>query len=280
MARYRGQKALYEVIGGRARNKSARAAAEPLRPEKQQAVKPAIKKVPAVVQAKPLEKAAPAVPERKAISWKQKPIQCHDGRLEITLSTRVAIMTALCLIVVCLACFKAGQWYPELQGRLFIDNRNNSPDQTGLPNMASANQPVASRSEPAGTMPQSKAPVIQTVQSDRPSRPLIHGNAIVIQEFDKKADLVAVGRFFDSQGISTEIVSRENTYYLITQERFHYNPASAPQTSGNRLLNEIRLLGKDYKAPLGLESFAPNKFKGAYGRNIDDQYIGEVTDVP
>ena len=274
MARYRGQKALYEVIGGRARNKAARPEVEHLRPETKQVEKPVTRKVPVKVQAQRKESAV--IPEKKAISWKPKPIQCHDGRIEVTLSTKAAAMASLCLVAVLLACFRVGQWYPDSNIGKLIDNKNSvSPDRTGLTSLARPNRNVPVETGSAESrIRQPIDPAPQSALGTPAPR-----NAIVIQEFHTLEDLVGVGRFFRSKGILTDIVSKEGVYYLITQQRFPYNPASTLHTTGNELLEEIRLLGQEYKASQGLESFAPNKFKGAYGRNIDDQYIGEVTDV-
>jgi len=272
MARYRGQKALYEVIGGRARNKSARPAAEPLRPEPSQVAKVAIQKVP-VVQILPQERVVR--PEKEVISWKPKPLQCHDGRIEITLSTRAAVMGSMVLVVCLLACFKVGQWYPGFDSRTLIEKNNSeSPTRPGLMTAFS------SRQVPVEQVPKmsENEPLKQDLVPAKSVKSLAYGNAIVIQQYSAVADLVAAGQFFELQGIGTEVVSKGNSYFLITRERFPYNP-EAPNTRGYGLLEEIRTKGPAYKAPTGLQSFAPNKFKGAYGRNIDDQYIGEVTDV-
>ena len=270
MARYRGQKALYEVIGGRARNKPVRPAAEPLRPKASHAAEPVVKKRPVKAPEQPKERVV--VPKKEVISWKPKPVQCHDGRLEITLSTRGATMAFLVLTAGLLVCFRAGQLYPGL----LIEKENSvSSTESGLPRLASPSRqvPVTPERQPPATSSQRRPAV-----SPNALRPVTHGNAIVIQQFDSLKDLVAVGQFFRTRGIGTEIVRKSDTYFLITQERFPYNP-EAPNTRGSELLQEIRAIGQTYKAPQGLESFAPNKFKGAYGRNIDDQYIGEVTDV-
>jgi hypothetical protein len=276
MARYRGQKSLYEVIGGRARNKSAQPQTESLRPEPPKIVKPVVKKVP-VVQTLPKERAV--IPEKEVISWKPKPFQCHDGRIEVTLSTKGAVMAFLCVITVFLACFRTGQLYPGSQSGTLIDNSNNaSAEGIGLPSLASARHKLPRGSEPVSRTPE-KSIEATAYPEARPSSLLAPGNAIMIQEYHLVPDLVAAGRFFAAKGIPTEIVRKGSSYYLITQERFGYNPASAPDTSGYRLLEWIRILGQDYEAPKGLQSFAPNRFKGAYGRNIDDQYIGEATDV-
>ncbi|MCP4453880.1 MAG: hypothetical protein GY809_20660 [Planctomycetes bacterium] len=216
------------------------------------------------------------IPEKEVISWKPKPLQCHDGRIEITVSNRTATLVFMTLIVGLLASFKVGQWYPGFETRPFIEKENNvSPTKpSGLTMVSSSRQmPV----EPEVDVPVSEPPTQEIPPRTRTMRSIAYGNAIAIQQFSAVPDLVAVGNFFAARGVTTEVVSKGNTYFLITQERFPYNPEAA-NTRGRELLEEIRSLGQAYKAPTGLESF-PNKFKGAYGRNIDDQYIGEVTDV-
>jgi hypothetical protein len=166
-------------------------------------------------------------------------------------------------------------------GRTFFETKHNElSDGTGLSDLTSSGPQVPAKMEPVSSgVTEAKTPTGQPIGPVRSSNALAHGNAIVIQEFHTLADLIPVGRFFKAEGIATEIVSKGSTYFLITKERFPYNP-EATHTRGNALLQEIRSKGQDYKAPQGLEPFAPNKFKGAYGRNIDEQYIGEVTDVP
>lgn len=270
MARYRGQKALYEVIGGRARNKSARPATEPLRPKASQVQKPVVKKTPVRAPEPPKERVV--VSEKEAISWKPKPVQCHDGRIEVTVSTRTAVMAFLILVAGLLVCFRTGQLYP---GLLIEKEKSGSPPQSGLPLASSQRRvPVGSRAEMSAEVSSERPPASPSTVV----RSVVAGNAIVIQEFDSIVDLAAIGRFFQSRGIETEIVGKGDTYFLITQKRFPYNPTS-PNTTGSELLEEIRTIGQEYKAPEGLKSFAPNSFKGAYGRRIDDQYIGVVTDV-
>ncbi len=273
MARYRGQKALFEVIGGNARRKSAQPKAEPLRPDPPKMAEPVAKKMP-VVQARPKERVV--IPEKEVISWKPKPLQCHDGRIEITLSTRAATLVFMALVVGLLACFKVGQWYPGFETRPFITKENNvSPIQPGLMMVSSSRQTPVDHGlnvPPVSEISKRKIVPVKAVKSPA------YYNAIVIQQFSAMPDLVAVGEFFGTRGIATEVVRKGSTYFLITRKRFPYNPEK-PNTAGRDLLEQIRLLGQAYKAPTGLESFAPNRFKGAYGRNIDDQYIGEVTDV-
>jgi hypothetical protein len=185
----------------------------------------------------------------------------------------------MAMVVGLLACFKIGQLYPSFESGRLIGNKNSvSPERSGLPSLSLTKTNVTSQVQ-SGI---SSVPAMQTNPAPQPVvKPIIAattGNAIVIQEFTQSADLFAVGRFFAAQGIKTEVVRKGSTFFLLTQARFPYNPEAA-NTRGSVLLEEIRLRGQEYKAPKGLESFAPNKFKGAYGRNIDDQYIGEVTDV-
>lgn len=288
MARYRGQKALYEVIGGRARNLPTRPSVEPLKPpakEKSKTPKPVVtKKQPVVVQKEPEKK--PVLSEKEAISWKPRPIQVVNGRVEMTLSVRAVVIVILLLVTVMLICFRAGQMYTySSQGGTLIDNTNNeSPDQseTGLPKL--------SKTQTASPGPASRQ-VQQTFEPTLPVQPVDQepivtrqtykakgGNAVVIQEFERIEDLIEVGKYFTDKGVPTEIVSKNKVFYLISSERFQYNP-EAENTAGSILIWTIRELGRDYRAPQGFESFAPNKFKRAYGRKIDDQYIGEVQDV-
>jgi len=93
-------------------------------------------------------------------------------------------------------------------------------------------------------------------------------NRIVIQTFPRKDDLVPVQQYFASKGIATEIRKIRDRYYLVTTNRYD-NPGK-PGSDGYAARARIIEIGAGYKAPEGLESFAPRLFSDAYGMKLDD----------
>jgi len=93
-------------------------------------------------------------------------------------------------------------------------------------------------------------------------------NRIVIQEYQVRAHLEPVKKYFDQSGIETEIRKIGGTYYLVTREKYE-NPGRAG-TDGYVAKQRIIAVGAQYKAPQGYETFARNLFKDAYGMKFDD----------
>jgi hypothetical protein len=93
-------------------------------------------------------------------------------------------------------------------------------------------------------------------------------NRIVIQTYDKRADLELVQYHFAEGGIETEIRNIGGTFYLVTKNK--YDNPNREGTDGYAAKQQIIKWGARYKAPQGYETFAPNLFKDAYGMKFDD----------
>ena len=75
-------------------------------------------------------------------------------------------------------------------------------------------------------------------------------------------------KHFAEYGIETEIFRQNNSYFLVTRNRYD-NPSKAG-TDGYKARQQIIKVGAEYKgkAPQGYETFAPHFFKDAYGKKI------------
>ena len=94
-------------------------------------------------------------------------------------------------------------------------------------------------------------------------------NRIVIQTYDKRADLELVQYHFAEGGIGTEIREIGNTFYLVTVNKYEKDP-SIEGTDGYAALQRIIKWGARYKAPPGYEPFGAKSFETAYGMKFDD----------
>ena len=72
--------------------------------------------------------------------------------------------------------------------------------------------------------------------------------------------------YFDKNGVKTEIMRRGSYFLLVTSGRFD-SPLKAG-TDGERMLQKIRMLGEQYKAPDGYENFGRKPFQDAYGMKV------------
>jgi hypothetical protein len=297
MKRYTGQKALYEAIS-RSRAKAKRGSIlERLRPEvpkpdkpdreepgareepvqaPAEVAKPPVKRrQPPVVKPKPVEKAGP--PASPGQTWlRPKPVQFNAGRIEISVPYHIAVPVALAMILAVLIAFKLGQ----------IDQRTEA-SAPQAESAGTARAPAGATSESAaigaGDRPE---PAEATVPPGGGA--LAEGQRdhwIVLTQYKRKADLEAVERYFDDNGIDVLVVSIEEVRrvfadrglnagvlpsgegYLLVTNGLYNNPEN-PGTDGYEMKKKIRDLGRGYKAPQGYESFAPHYFSDSYGMKI------------
>ena len=93
-------------------------------------------------------------------------------------------------------------------------------------------------------------------------------NRIVIQTYDKRADLELVQYHFTEGNIETEIRKIGDTFYLVTVDKYE-NP-DREGTDGYAAKQKIIERGARYKAPQGYETFGAKSFETAYGMKFDD----------
>jgi hypothetical protein len=257
MSRYRGQKALYEVIGrSRSRTRlSQDRSIEPLR------APDAIKEKEARSREAETDNT-----HNEQIRWEPRAIQFNSGRIELLLPYPVVFILALAVLIVILAAFKLGQSSGSEAPKPRVDlGQQNSPmnassGETGGVQGAAAGQTEIKEEN-------TKIVFDGTVRA---------GNAILIQEYGELVDLVPVKRFFAEGGIATEIIGTGTTFFLVTKERFAGNP-DKEGSPGFLLKQRIIELGTKYQAPLDRARFAG--FGKAYGMYFKEQFKGEVVNV-
>jgi hypothetical protein len=91
-------------------------------------------------------------------------------------------------------------------------------------------------------------------------------HVIVIATYANREHLIPVQAYFEANGIKTEIMRRGSYYLLVTKDRFE-SPLKAG-TDGQQMLNKIKSLGAQYKAPDGYENFGRTPFQDAYGMKV------------
>ena len=243
MARYRGKKALYEVMS-KARFKTGYG-----RTLEQIHHKGSDKKELTTDRESAVEM------PKAAAQWWKKPriIQFNAGRIEFSIPYQIAIVLLLCLILLVLAAFRLGQYsYPANQTTVEPTSEMERFEQQNTTARASADimQPSATLSNAKG---------LESTQS-------IGDHVIVLVEYETRAQLVPVQEHFAKHGINTEIVIEKGRYFLQTKDR--YESTQTPGGEGYEVKKKIAEVGAKYRAPAGYETFAPNFFSDAYGKKV------------
>jgi hypothetical protein len=257
MARYRGKKALYEVMSKARVKPGAAKAVEPLHPNKSEQEEKQQKDKEPVVEK--LQAASSAV-SRAEMPWWKKPriLQLNAGRIEFSLPYQIAVVIILGLIALILIVFRLGQLSmadPAAAGQ------NDRPANSALTNLTSQENI-------------NKAPATNTESSRQPARQAPEAaqstgnNVIVLTEYGARADLEPVKKFYAQYGVELEIVLENGRYFLQTKDTFD-NP-NTDGTNGYKMKQKIIQIGAAYKgkAPEGYEQFAPRYFSDAYGKKV------------
>jgi len=257
MSRYRGQKALYEVIGrsrSKARSNQGRLI-EPLHaPEAVEEKKAELKETEANNA------------HNEQIRWEPRAIQLNSGRVELLLPYPVVFILVLGVLIVILAAFKLGQASSSGAREARVDlGRQNS--------QVNANSGETGGVNDAATGQTQKTEEAKQSVFDGTVRP---GNALLIQEYGSSVDLVPVKLFFAENGIDTEIIGTGTTFLLVTKERFAGNP-DLQGSLGFPLKQRIIELGTKYQAPPDRARFSG--FGDAYGKYFKEDFQGEVVNV-
>ena len=248
MARYRGQKALYEAMS----RASSRSQAKLTRGRSaQQQIEP------------------PTEADRThngKMHWQPRAFQLHSGRVELTLPYSAIAVVSILFVLALVASFKLGQHGQPL-ARLAS---RQPPSPAAVPGTDAESEAAAE-----GANEKVVSPVADADSSSSLVRP---GSTIVIQQCDTLDDLIPLRQFFTGRGIGTEIIRRDKAYYLFTVERFS-SFRLKEGTREYRLQQRIVELGQEYEAPAGRRSFAPRRFSDAYLKPLDEDYTGEVIHV-
>ena len=231
------KKALYEVIG-RAGSKSGY---EPLHPNGTAGENPSTN------------------PETSpnAVRWVRKPgfVQFNAGRIEFSIPYQVGIAIALGMLLAAVVLFRLGQRV----GNRYIPANTPAVAKPITPKPVTQDTPVV------------KQPVAQDTSAAAvvANQPTSTGkNRIVLKMYQVRSHLEPAKEYFDKMGVATEIIEKDNWYYLVTKNKYD-NPGKAG-TDGYLAKQKIIELGAGYKAPVGFETFGPNPFSDAYGKRFDD----------
>jgi len=247
MVRNRGKKALYEVMS-KARVKSEPSkAVEHYRPVEPDQDAPEIQ-----------QESDAGVPKSSAKWWrKPRVVQLNAGRIEFSMPYQIAVVLFLVFIFVIIAAYRLGQAsYPAQQQVVTSEPVQRVTDSERTIEQASVDimQPLEPTEDNTA-----KAEVAEPVNPRG-------NNVIILAQYHSLPDLAPVQAHFAEHGIELEIVPQSGKYFLQTKQLYE-NPAN-PGTDGYKALQKIIEVGKEYKAPAGYETFAPNYFSDAYGMKV------------
>ena len=198
------------------------------------------------------------------VKWSAKPKMAsfYKERLEFSLPYPLVIVIVLGLIFAVLMAFRFGQMrVTETASATKIENRiatiEKQPAKTT--NLVEAEKKVA-------VVVKEPVALATPLATEAVSGIVGQGvNSIVIVEYRQRTDLEPVRKYFSENGINTEIVRLGNSYFLISAEKYEN---FSPNTDGYEILQKIKEIGGNYKAPGGYETFGKKPFQDAYGRKF------------
>jgi hypothetical protein len=242
MTKRRGQKALYEVLGNSKLKPGYKKTLENIREPEEQPPPPP-------------EKPQPEPQPEVTTKWPKMPkmMLLSGERIELSLPYPIVIAAVMVIILLLLVCFRLGQISSRSQN---APSQNNDAEQAAV---GGGTQPF----EPQGVTSPIMEPPVPTQAAVSTG-----DNRIVIQQYHLRAHLEPVKRYFADYGIETEILNINNTYFLVTKNK--YNNPNRKDTDGYELKQRIVELGATYVAPEGYESFGKQPFHDAYGRRFDE----------
>jgi hypothetical protein len=234
---------------------------------------PVLEKVSAPpVEVEKVDRPAPSGPAQTW--WRLRPVQLNAGRVEISVPYHIGVVVVLVALLAVLATFRIGQKFSGAKGVAIATAK--MPVQTTPPSVPTGTMAAST------TQVNSNAAAPASAGSESPQKD--GDNWIVLAQHKNKADLLEVAKYFATYGIELKVhelaelrqALKENGYsaklpggegYLLVT-RFLYGNPDKPGTNGYELKQKIIELGKGYKAPKGVESFAAKHFSDAYGMKI------------
>jgi hypothetical protein len=232
----------YEVIGQSRSKSSFGKTLKKLPPEKSDSGEPAT-----------AESAMPA--SGRATHWPRKPklVQFNAGRIEISLPYPLAIAVFLGVVLL----FLVALWLGET-GYLNRKRITNSAGTVLQGRRTTVGEGMVGGDENERISPDIGKTVTGT-----------GNNRIVIQTYDKRADLELVQYHFSEGNIETEIRKIGKTFYLVSADKYEKDP-KIEGTDGYAAKQKIIEWGARYKAPQGYEPFGVKSFETAHGMKFDD----------
>ena len=262
MARKRGKIALYEVMSKAQARAEHKRTVEPLQPKKE----------PEPVIAVPVEEEIDVPEPQVAVNWRKKPriLQYNLGRIEFSIPYQLAITAGLGLFLLLLLAFRFGQSSidnnSQSESKQVAGRQTNEGTDLTTPLSSSGRTRTP---EPDNGSNENLSPVTDSSENEQGLGDPDGTNVIVIAQYDVPKDLWPVQTYFNDNGIPTQVYKVGDKYMLWTVDKFVGDPGKAnPGTKGYKVINRIRELGRNYKAPQGYESFAPNYFGDAYGKIV------------
>jgi hypothetical protein len=204
---------------------------------------------------------------QSVVRWAIRPsvVQFNAGRIELSIPYQVGIAVVLGVLLAAVVLFRLGER---------VGNREvagNAPAATKpVVNKPAELRPVAPKPVTQDT-PVVKQPTAQDTSAAAvaAAQPTSTGrNRIVLKIYQVRSHLEPAKEYFDKMGIATEIIEKNNWYYLVTKNKYD-NPEKAG-TDGYLARQKIIEIGSGYKAPVGFESFGPKPFSDAFGMRFDE----------
>lgn len=192
----------------------------------------------------------PVKSPRGESQWPKKPkmLQFLNGRLETSVPYTVIIAFGLGCILLFLVFFRLGQLY-EKKSRVPEAGRSDL-------NLANIQDFLT---KPGETVSKETGVITNAQQLQADSE--VGSNHIVIMQYHSQKDLEPAKKYFDENGIETEIEQRGDLYFLVTKKDTYNNP-NKQGTDGFAAKQKIIQIGAGYEAPPGFEKFV---FKDPYG---------------
>ncbi len=189
--------------------------------------------------------------------WPSRPkmLQFLNGRLETSVPYTVVIAFGLGCILLFLVFFRLGQLYEQ-------KTRIPEAARTDLNNLTNIREPQTEEGE---TVSKGSDVTYDAGKLQADSEQTEGGsNHIVIMQYHSQKDLEPVKKYFDENGIETEIEQRGDLYFLVTKKDTYNNP-NKEGTDGFLARQKIKQIGAGYEAPPGYQKFV---FKDPYGEKV------------
>jgi hypothetical protein len=214
------------------------------------------------------------------VRWVNKPhiVQFNAGRIEFSIPYPVGIAVFLAVLLVIVVVFRLGE---RLGGNETVQPPNPVKTTPAAVKQPTVVNKTVVQTPPAGVKPAKEAPKVveskpaaadaakqATPESSGPAPVSTGRNRVVIQMYQVRSHLEPAKEYFDKMGVATEILEKNNWYYLVTKNKYD-NPDKAG-TNGYQAKQKIIELGAGYKAPPGNETFGPKPFSDAFGMRFED----------
>ena len=205
-----------------------------------------------------------AVSPPNVVRWVRKPsvVQFNAGRIEFSIPYQLGIAVLLGVLLVLVVVFRLGERLGSREAAQITPTaRVDRGIKEQITPTRGAGKQIAEQITP--TAP-STALRTSGVGANQPTG----RNRIVIQIYQVQAHLEPAKEYFDKLGVATEIIERNDLYYLVTKNKYD-NPNKAG-TDGYLAKQKITELGAGYKAPAGYETFGSKPFSDAFGMRFEE----------